>query len=152
NHLEYLNGEEMNALAGSRTIAVTLPACVFFLGTIPYPPVRKMIECGLRIAIATDMNPGSAMTESLPFCMTAAAIYCRMTPSELLWAVTLDAARALRAESEVGSLEVGKEGDVSLWNMPDLESLSYHFGDVRAAAVVIGGKVAWRDSDATIRY
>lgn len=152
NHLEYLNDEEMSALADAGTVAVVLPACVFFLGTIPYPPVRRMIEHGLRIAVATDMNPGSAMTESLPFCMSAAAIYCRMTPAELLWGVTLDAARALGAERDVGSLESGKFGDVSLWTMPDLESLSYHFGDVRAAAVVIGGKVVWEDCDATARY
>lgn len=152
NHLEYLNEEEINALAAAGTVAVVLPACVFFLGTIPYPPVRKMIERGLRIAIATDMNPGSAMTESLPFCMTAAAIYCKMTPAELLWGVTLDAARVLGVEHEVGSLESGKLGDVSLWNVPDLESLSYHFGDMRAAAVAIGGEVVWEDRDATLRY
>jgi len=152
NHLEYLNEEEMSALAGAGTIAVVLPACVFFLGTIPYPPVRQMMEHGLRVAVATDMNPGSSMTESLPFCMTAAAIYCKMSPAELLWGATLDAARALGAEREVGSLESGKFGDVSLWNVPDLESLSYHFGNMRAAMVVIGGEIVWEDSDAAARY
>ncbi|MDD5088437.1 MAG: amidohydrolase family protein, partial [bacterium] len=126
--------------------------CVFFLGTIPYPPARVMIEHGLRVAVATDMNPGSAMTESLPFCLTAAAIHCKMTPAELLWGVTMDAARALGAEESVGSLEAGKFGDVSLWHVPDLESLSYHFGGMRAAAVVIGGEIAWEDCDGASRY
>jgi len=102
--------------------------------------------------VATDMNPGSAMTESLPFCMTAAAIYCQMSPEELLWATTFNAAEVVNAEDEVGSLEAGKGGDVALWNVPDLESLSYHFGDLRAAAVFIGGKPVWRDRDATQRY
>ena len=93
-HLEYLNDEEMLALAAARTTGVALPASVFFLGNLPYPPVRRMIALGMRVAVATDMNPGSAMTESLPFCMTAAAIYCKMTPAELLWATTFNAAES----------------------------------------------------------
>jgi len=151
-HLEYLNDEEMLALAAARTVGVALPASVFFLGDLPYPPVRRMIALGMRVAVATDMNPGSAMTESLPFCMTAAAIYCKMTPDELLWATTFNAAEVVNAHHEVGSLEPGKCGDVALWRVPDLESLSYHFGELRAAAVIIGGKLAWRDPDASSRY
>jgi imidazolonepropionase len=151
-HLEYLNEEEMLALAAARTTGVALPASVFFLGDLPYPPVRRMIALGMRVAVATDMNPGSAMTESLPFCMTAAAIYCKMTPEELLWATTFNAAEVLNAHDEVGSLEAGKCGDVALWNLPGLESLSYHFGELRAAAVIVGGKLVWRDRDASRRY
>ncbi len=151
-HLEYLNDAEMDAMAAAGVIAVALPASVFFLGNLPYPPVRKMIERGLRVAVASDMNPGSSMTESLPFCLTTAAIYCRMTPEELLWSVTLDAARALDADRIVGSLEIGRLGDVTLWNLPDLESLSYHFGDLRASGVFVGGDLVWEDRDATRRY
>ena len=151
-HLEYLNEAEILALAAARTTGVALPASVFFLGDLPYPPVRRMIALGMRVAVATDMNPGSATTESLPFCMTAAAIYCQMTPEELLWATTFNAAEVVNAEDEVGSLEPGKGGDVALWKLPDLESLSYHFGDLRAAAVFIGGKPVWQDRDATPRY
>jgi imidazolonepropionase len=151
-HLEYLNEVEIDAMAASGVVAVALPASVFFLGNLPYPPGRLMLERGLRVALATDMNPGSAMTESLPFCLTAAAIYCHMTPGELLWGVTLDAARAMRLEREVGSLEPGYVGDVSLWDVPDLDSLAYHFGDVRAAGVVIGGEIVWQDDDAGARY
>jgi imidazolonepropionase len=151
-HLEYLHEEEILALSKEGVTGVLLPASVFFLGNLPYPPARRMIALGTRVAVASDMNPGSAMTESLPFCLTAAAVYCKMTPGELLWAVTFNAALALNSEDEVGSLEVGKQGDVALWNLPDLESLSYHFGDLRAAAVVIGGELVWRDRDATPRY
>lgn len=151
-HLEYLNDQEILALAAAHTVGVALPASVFFLGDLPYPPVRRMIALGMRVAVATDMNPGSAMTESLPFCMTAAAIYCKMTPEELLWATTYNAAEVVNAQREVGSLEPGKCGDVVLWNVPDLESLSYHFGELRAAAVIIGGKLVWRDADGTPRY
>jgi imidazolonepropionase len=151
-HLEYLNDAEINALAQAKTVAVILTASVFFLGTLPYPPVRQMLESGLRVAVATDMNPGSAMTESLPFCLTAAAIYGKMTPDELLWSVTLDAARALDDIPDFGSLEPNKSADVTLWNVPDMESLSYHLGDLRALCVIIGGTVALRDCNATRRY
>ena len=151
-HLEYLNDDEIRAMAASQTTGVILPASVFFLGNLPYPPARRMIELGMRVAIATDMNPGSAMTESLPFCMTAAAIYCKMTPVELLWATTYNAAETIGLQQEIGSLEPDKSGDAALWNVPDLESLSYHFGEFRARAVIIGGDIVWQDSNATARY
>ncbi len=151
-HVEFLNEEEIEALAAADVAAIVLPACVFFLGTIPYPPVRMMIERGLRVVVATDMNPGSAMSESLPFALTAAAIYCKMTPEELLWSATLDAAHALECEHECGSIEVGKQADLSLWDLPDLSSLAYHFGTLRAAATIVSGDVVWEDPDASRRY
>ena len=151
-HVEFLNDAEIDALAAANVIAVILPACVFYLGTLPYPPARTMIEKGMRIAIATDLNPGSSMTESLPFCLTAAAVYCKLTPEELLWAVTLDAARALGAEADVGSVEIGKWADLSFWDLPDLPSLAYHFGMQRASAAMIGGELVWEDPDASRRY
>lgn len=149
NHLEYLDAREIDALAAAGTIGVALPACVFYLGSIPYPPVRDMIAGGMRVAVATDMNPGSAMTESLPFCLTAAAVHCRMTPAELLWAVTFDAARVLDLQQHTGSLEPGKQADITLWDLPDLESLGYRFGCVQAAAVFIDGVPVFEATDAS---
>lgn len=151
-HLEYLSEDEIAGLARAGVCGVILPACVFFLGSIPYPPARKMIDGGMRVAIATDMNPGSSMTESLPFCLTAAAVHCHLSPQELLWGVTFDAARALNIENEYGSLEVGKSGDVSLWKVPSLQALSYYFGDMRAAMTIVGGDLAWEERDGTERF
>jgi len=140
-HLEHLNDEEINALAEEKVVCVLLPACVFFLGNLPYPPARKLIQQGARVAIATDMNPGSSMTESLPLCQTIAAINCRMSPAELLWAVTYDAARALRHQARLGSLEAGKEGNITLWDIPHFEYLSYHFGAPLLTHAVVRGQV-----------
>jgi imidazolonepropionase len=151
-HVEFLDDDEVDSLSAADVTAVVLPACVFFLGTIPYPPVRKMLDRGMRVAVATDMNPGSAMTESLPLALTAAAVYCKMTPEELLWSATMDAARALGVQDEVGSLEAGKLADISFWDLPDLPSLAYHFGTLRASAVAVGGRIAWEDPDASPRY
>lgn len=138
-HLEFLNDEEIEVLRVAGVPAVALPACVFFMGTIPYPPLRKMIDSGLRVALATDMNPGTAMTESIPFCMTAAAIYGKMKSNELLWSVTLDPARILKFEEAIGSIEVGKSADFSLWQAPDFEAIPYYFGHALADEVWIKG-------------
>ena len=140
-HLEHLNDEEIAALAEAKVVCVLLPASVFFLGNLPYPCARKLMEQGARVAIATDMNPGSSMTESLPLCQTIAAINCRMSPAQLLWAVTYDAARALRHHDRLGSLEVGKEGNMTLWDIPHLEYLSYHFGAPLLTHAVVRGQV-----------
>ncbi len=149
-HLEHLSDEEIAALADTKVVCVLLPACIVFLGNLPYPRARKLIEQGARVAVATDMNPGSSMTESLPLCQTIAAVHCRMNPAELLWAVTYDAARALRHHHRIGSLEMGKEGNITLWDIPHLEYLSYHFGApllthavVRAQVVVSQGRIGY---------
>ncbi|MBU0692054.1 imidazolonepropionase [bacterium] len=151
-HLEYLNDAEIKAMVEAGVAGVILPACVFFLNSIPYPPARKMIESGMRIAIATDCNPGTSMTESIPFSMTTAAIYCKMTPEELLWAVTLDAARVLGRDTQIGSLEAGKLADITLWNIPNLETLSYHFGLMEPSSVLIDGKVMLSNFDESRKY
>ncbi len=151
-HLEYLSDEEIGALRDAGVIGVGLPACVYFLGTIPYPPLRRMIDSGMRVALATDMNPGTAMTESIPFCMTTAAIYGKMSSNELLWAVTLDAARVLGREEDAGSIEQGKVADFSLWNMPDAMSIAYFFGQAGADEVWIGGEQVHETQAVVRRY
>lgn len=151
-HLEYLNDEEIAALKRAGVPAVALPACVFFMGTIPYPPLRKMIDAGLRVALATDMNPGTAMTESIPFCMTAAAIYGKMSVNELLWAVTLDPARLLKLDAVTGSVEIGKSADFSLWSLPELEALPYFFGHAVAEEVWVEGEHVFESQAVVHRY
>ncbi|MCB9356989.1 MAG: imidazolonepropionase [Calditrichaeota bacterium] len=151
-HLEYLSEDEMDALREAGVPGVALPACVFFMGTIPYPPMRKMIDRGMRIALATDMNPGTAMTESLPFCMTAAAIYGKLKANELLWAVTLDPARILGVSGNTGSIEAGKYADFSLWSVPSLESIPYFFGQSGADSVWIEGAEVFTGEDSVKRY
>lgn len=151
-HLEYLSDEEIVALAEAGVPGVALPACVFYMGTIPYPPMRKMIERGMRLAVATDMNPGTAMTESIPFCMTAAAIYGKLSISELLWSVTFDAARVLGLNDKVGSLETGKSADFTLWEIPNAESLAYYLNGTKPSEVWIAGEQAIENDSNSKRY
>ena len=151
-HLEYLNDEEIRSLVDAGVAGVALPACVFFMGSIPYPPMRKMLDSGMRLAIATDLNPGTAMTESIPFCMTAASIYGRLSIAELIWAVTFDAARVLGYEQQVGSLEAGKSADFSLWDVPNIESIAYLLGSSKPRQVWIGGESVLENDDILERY
>ncbi len=151
-HLEYLNQDEINALCDANVVAVVLPACVYFMNAIPYPPMRSIIDNGLRMAIATDMNPGTSMTESIPFCLTTAAIYGKLSINELLWSVTLEAARVLGMEDNIGSIEAGRVADFALWNLPTPESIAYFQGGAFADEVWIGGEQVFQNQFTVHRY
>jgi len=151
-HLEYLNQDEIKALRDANVVAVVLPACVYFMNAIPYPPMRSILDSGVRMAIATDMNPGTSMTESIPFCLTTAAIYGKLSINELVWSVTLDAARALGLEDRVGSIEASRVADFSLWNIPTPESLAYFQGNAFANEVWINGEQVFENQFTVQRY
>lgn len=151
-HLEYLNDDEITRLHDAGVVCVALPACVYYMNSIPYPPMRKMLDSGIRLAVATDMNPGTSMTESIPFCMTTAAIYGKLTMNELLWSVTLDSARALGIQDLAGSIEPGRQADFSLWNLPSPESLPYFMGACHADEVWIAGEQVYEFTSTVKRY
>lgn len=117
-HLEQTDSEGIQALKASGTIPVILPASVFGLGLSKYPDARGMLDCGLPVVLATDFNPGSSPTPSIPFVMSLAVRYLRMTPTECLRAVTVNAARALNLRDR-GRLEPGQKADFSVWALSD---------------------------------
>lgn len=125
-HLEKTNEQGIAALKNSQTIATVLPGCSLFLNH-PYAPARAMIDAGIPVAIATDFNPGSQMSYSLQMMMTLACTQMRMTPEEAITAVTLNGAAALGLSHEVGSIELGKQADVVLYNVHDYRSIAYHY-------------------------
>lgn len=149
-HLEFTGEEGMARMAEAGVVAVLLPGCVFFLGSGPWPAARRMIDSGLEVALATDFNPGSCMTQSLPLVMTMACTMMRMTPAEALLGATRYAARALGLEGVCGSLAPGSAGDAVILDVTDYRSLCYHFGRNHADTVVKGGRVVLRDG-ATLR-
>ena len=103
-----------------------------------------MIEKGVRIALSTDLNPGSSMTESLPLMMTMGCLFFRMTPKEVIQAVTIHAAKSMGRENEIGSFDIGKQADAVLLNIPNYKYLPYHFGVDHVESVVKGGKVVYQ--------
>jgi imidazolonepropionase len=113
------------ALGDHPVVATLLPATTWFLMKDHHAPARTFIERGIPVAIGTDFNPGTSPTPSLPLAMTAGCLNLRMTPDEVLSAVTINAAQALGLADEVGSLEAGKQADLVIWNVPTSRQIPY---------------------------
>jgi len=143
-HLIAVSDAGIEALAGSGVTAVLLPGTSFFLMKHTYAPARRLVEAGVPIALATDCNPGSSFTESLPMVFVLAVFELGLSIEEALTAATLNAACCLGLGAEIGSIEEGKRADLALLDAPNLLHLAYHYGVNPVRAVVKGGKVAWR--------
>ena len=141
-HLEYLAAGDVAALAASGSVAVLLPGAFYVLREQQLPPLAALREHGVPIALASDANPGSSPIHSLLLVMNLACTLFRLTPAEALRGVTLNAARALGMDAEIGSLEAGKQADLVLWDVTRPAMLSYRVGVNPCAAVMQAG--AWR--------
>jgi imidazolonepropionase len=126
---------------GRPVVATLLPATTWFLMKDHHAPARTFIERGVPVAIGTDFNPGTSPTPSLPLAMTAACLNLRMTPDEVLVAVTINAALAVGRADEIGSLEPGKAGDLVIWNVPTTRQIPYWPAADLVRAVVKRGRV-----------
>ncbi len=139
-HLIVCPPEGIAAMAEAGTVACLLPATSFYLGST-FAPARAMIEAGVPVAMASDFNPGSCPSLNLQFVMNLGCLKYKMTPEEVLTAVTLNAAAALNRADRLGSLEVGKQGDLVIWNARDLNYICYRMGSNLVSAVVKGGRI-----------
>ena len=135
-HLEWIDDAGVEALRQAGVSAVLLPGAVFNLGLSKYPPARRLIEAGVAVVIATDFNPGSSPTPSMPMCLSIACTQMRMTPAEAVTAATINAAYNLGRGARIGSLEAGKQADLVIYDCPDYRQIPYFFG-VNHARVVI---------------
>jgi imidazolonepropionase len=140
-HLLFASDEGIRLLAEAGVIAVLLPGTAYFLHLDRYARARDMIAAGVPVALATDFNPGSCMTESMPLILNMACTQMRMLPAEAITASTINAAWGIGEEDCVGSLEVGKQADILILDAPNHEHLCYHFGVNLVEAVVKNGKV-----------
>lgn len=143
-HLMAVSDAGIAALAGSRVTALLLPGTSFFLRKHHYAPARRLVEAGVPVALATDCNPGSSHTESLPTIAQLAVIELGLTVEETLTAVTLNAAATLGLAAELGSLEAGKRADLVVLDAPNLLHLAYHYGVNPVRSVVKGGREVYR--------
>lgn len=139
-HLLCISEKGIDALAESKTVATLLPGTAFFLG-VNYAPARRLIERGVQVALATDCNPGTCMTENLPLIGAMACTQMRMLPSEVVDALTCNAAAALGRSDRIGSLAPGRQGDVLLCDVSDYRELFYHFGTNHVASIIKRGRV-----------
>ena len=138
-HLESMGQEEVDALIGSTTMPTLLPGAAFFLRTT-YPPARQMIEAGLPVALATDFNPGSAPSGSMPFMLSLACVNMRMTPQEAINAATMNSAYAMDLLQSHGSITKGKAGSVIITKeINSIDYMPYAFNTNSIASVIIDG-------------
>lgn len=139
-HLEEMGDAEIAALLESDTIPVGLPSCSYFIN-IPYAPLRRMIDAGLGVVIASDYNPGSTPSGKVPFLLSLACTKMRLTPNEAFNAVTINAAHALELESTLGSITRGKQANFLITKeVPSLAYIPYAFGSDHVDRVFIAGK------------
>jgi imidazolonepropionase len=137
-HCTYLGDADVAALAGSATVATLLPATDFSTRQ-PYPDARRLLDAGATVALASNCNPGSSYTSSIPFCIALAVREMRMTIDEAVRAATLGGAAALRRD-DVGRLAPGSAGDVTILDAPSHHHLAYRPGVPLVRAVVGGGR------------
>lgn len=138
-HLEYADADGIRSLAKAGTVAVSLPLASLYLREA-YLPAREMLDAGVRVAVATDFNPGSAPSYHLPLAMTLACLNQRMTPQEVLMGATTIAARAITAEGRIGSLVPGFEADIAIIDAPSVNHWLYHFRPNACCGVIKSGK------------
>jgi imidazolonepropionase len=144
-HLEATGTDGVSALARSHVVGVLLPASALFLNR-PMPPARALVDAGAAIAIATDLNPGSAFCESLPLVCSLAATQLSLAPEEALAACTINAAHVLGRADTKGRLEPLFDADVVLVAADDWRHVAYHLGGPVVQTVIAGGRIAWRAS------
>lgn len=139
-HLEYTGDEEISALQGSETMPTVLPGAAFFLNMV-HAPVRKMIDAGLGVAMASDCNPGSSPSTNMQLILSMACINYRMLPEEAIHAVTLNSAYAMGVSDQLGSIAVGKRANFYITKpIPSYEYMPYSYGENKVERVFLNGK------------
>ena len=139
-HLMEISDEDIDSLSISDTIAILLPGTTFFLGKEKYAPARKLIDRGVRIAIASDFNPGSCHIKSMPFIIGLSCIYLGLSIEEALKAATWSGACAINEEKRIGSIEVGKQADLIIWDLDRIEQIPYNLTSSPIKNVIKAGE------------
>ena len=137
-HMDHLHASDLAPLAQSGTIASLVPGANYFLGH-PYPDARKLVSAGVPVALATDYNPGSSPTPSMPFILSLACTQMKMSPAEAIAAATVNGAFALRMADRKGSIEAGKDADLAAFRVRDYREIAYWVGANHCAFTVMGG-------------
>ncbi|HKD03244.1 MAG TPA: imidazolonepropionase [Terriglobales bacterium] len=138
-HMDHVDDSELAELAARETVATLVPGANYFLGLEKYPPARKLIEAGVAVALATDYNPGSSPTASMPFVLSLACTQMKMCPAETIAAATINGAWALRLQNRKGSIEPGKDADLAVFEAEDYREIPYWFACNRCVMTVLNG-------------
>ncbi len=138
-HMDRVRDEDIAQLARHNTVVTLVPGANYFLGLERYPEARKFIDAGVPVALATDYNPGSSPTASMPFVMSLACTHMKMSPAEAVAAATINGACALGLHGRKGSIEPGKDADLAVFEVEDYREIPYWFASNRCALTVLNG-------------
>jgi imidazolonepropionase len=141
-HMDYVNDADLRTLAQSDTIATLVPGANYFLGLTRYPDARRFIESGVAVALATDYNPGSSPTLSMPMAMSLACTHMKMSPAEAIAAATINSSWSLRLAEHKGSIEPGKDADLAVFGVSDYREIPYWFGANHCVLAIMNGVVS----------
>jgi imidazolonepropionase len=138
-HMDHVSDADLPALAQSDAVATFVPGANYFLGLSRYPNARRFIESGVAVALATDYNPGSSPTLSMPMAMSLACTHMKMSPAEAIAAATINGAWALRLADRKGNVEPGKDADLAVFDASDYREIPYWFGANRCVLTIMNG-------------
>jgi len=141
-HMDHVSDDDILQLAKHDTIATLVPGANYFLGMREYLRARKLIEAGVPVALATDYNPGTSPTLSMPMAMSLACTQMKMSPAEAITASTINGAWALRLADRKGTIEAGKDADLAVFAVEDYREIPYWFGANRCSMTVMNGEVS----------
>ena len=141
-HMDHVRDDDIAQLARRKTVATLVPGANYFLGLEKFPPARKLIDSGVAVALATDFNPGSSPTLSMPFVLSLACTHMTMTPAEAISAATVNGAWALRLQARKGTIEPGKDADLAVFDVEDYREIAYWVASNLCAFTVLNGAVA----------
>jgi imidazolonepropionase len=142
-HMDHVNEDDIAQMAKHDTIATLVPGANYFLGLKDYPNARRLLDAGVPMALATDYNPGTSPTLSMPMAMSLACTHMKMSPAEAIAASTINGAWALRLADRKGSIEAGKDADLAVFAVEDYREIPYWFGTNRCAMTLMSGAVVY---------
>ena len=140
-HLDQVDDGDISLLADSNTVATMVPGANYFLGLEKYPPARRLIDAGAAVALATDYNPGSSPTTNMPFVLSLACTQLKMSPAEGISAATINGAWALNLQERKGSIEAGKDADLSVFDVADYREIAYWVAADRCSQTILNGQL-----------
>jgi imidazolonepropionase len=140
-HMDHVSDDDIVRLAAHDTVATLVPGANYFLGLKEYPKARRLIDAGVPVALATDYNPGTSPTLSMPMAMSLACTHMKMSPAESIAAATINGAWALRVADRKGSIEPGKDADMAVFAVEDYREIPYWFGANRCSMTIMNGVV-----------
>ncbi len=143
-HMDHVSDDDIAQLARRDTVATLVPGANYFLGLKNYPPARKLIDAGVPVALATDYNPGTSPTMSMPMAMSLACTQMNISPAEAIAAATINGAWALRVADRKGSIEPGKDADLAVFAVDDYREIPYWFGANHCSVTVLNGTISSR--------